>query len=212
MQKVTKILSVVIKVLALIIMAATAVLSLSMAYIMFAPDELPKPFKLVYQYPSDPPDYLPPGVIPIIATDIPAGEEGHVAAEVLPGEGLMMTMSTKIINLSDPTGRKYIRLTVVLEFDPHTWTDLEATEEASTGGGHGAEEAAPESNPLEEAIGARMPLMDDIVITILSSKTYDELYTAAGKEALRVEIMNEMNERLPEFHVISVYFTEFVVQ
>jgi hypothetical protein len=32
-----------------------------MAYIMFAPDELPKPFKLVYQYPSDPPDICPRG-------------------------------------------------------------------------------------------------------------------------------------------------------
>jgi flagellar FliL protein len=65
---------------------------------------------------------------------------------------------------------------------------------------------------LETAINARMPLMDDIVITILSAKTYDELYTAEGKEALRTEIMNTMNERLPEFHIISVYFTEFVVQ
>jgi len=50
------------------------------------------------------------------------------------------------------------------------------------------------------------------VITLLSTKTYDDLYTADGKEKLRLEIMNDLSQRLPDLHIISIYFTEFVVQ
>jgi flagellar FliL protein len=54
--------------------------------------------------------------------------------------------------------------------------------------------------------------MDDTVITLLSTKTYEELYTAEGKEHLREEIMTILSEKLPDLQIISVYFTEFVVQ
>ena len=58
----------------------------------------------------------------------------------------------------------------------------------------------------------RMPVMDDTVITLLSTKTYDELYTAEGKENLRTEIMDLLSSKLPDLHILSIYFTEFVVQ
>jgi flagellar basal body-associated protein FliL len=47
---------------------------------------------------------------------------------------------------------------------------------------------------------------------LLSTKTFEQLYTAEGKEQLRVELMQAIGSRLPEFDLISVYFTEFVVQ
>lgn len=215
MSKVMKILNIILKVLLIIILGTTALLSLSMAYIMFAPDEMPKPFRLVYQYPATTPEYLPPGVLPaaeVTSGDAHASAEGtEEVHEAQPGEGMMVNMSTKIINLSDPSGRKYIRLTVVLEFNPEP-VDEEA-EASSSGGGHGGSEEAVDPYAAQlEKINARMPLMDDIVITTLSTKSFDELYTAAGKEALRKEIQDAINSRLPELKVISVYFTEFVVQ
>jgi len=54
--------------------------------------------------------------------------------------------------------------------------------------------------------------MDDTVITLLSTKTYEDLYTAEGKEKLRAEIMQILPEKLVDLHLIAIYFTEFVVQ
>jgi flagellar FliL protein len=210
MAKVLGILNIILRVLAVIIFLATAVLSISMAYIMYAPDEFPKPFKLVYQYPEEPPKYLPPGVLPPLAeAEAEATEEPVDVVE--PGEGMMVNMSTKIINLSDPSGRKYIRTTVVLEFEP-PHVDPEAEETKEAGGHGGGEETVDPNTEFLALINARMPLMDDLVITLLSTKSYDELYTAEGKEQLRLEIQDAINSRLPEFRVLSVYFTEFVVQ
>ena len=54
--------------------------------------------------------------------------------------------------------------------------------------------------------------MDDTVITLLSTKTYEDLYTADGKEKLRTEILETLSEKLVDLHILSIYFTEFVVQ
>ena len=48
MKKIGKILNVIVKILVIVVLGATAVLSLTMAYIMFAPDTFPKPFHLAY--------------------------------------------------------------------------------------------------------------------------------------------------------------------
>ncbi len=65
---------------------------------------------------------------------------------------------------------------------------------------------------FEEKLNSRLPIMDDTVITLLSTKTYEDLYTAEGKEKLRAEIMQILSEKLVDLHLISIYFTEFVVQ
>jgi flagellar basal body-associated protein FliL len=206
MTRATKILDGVLKGLAFLVFVNIALLCMAMAYIMFAPNSYPKPFTLVYGEPQAGTQNFLSGVLTNMrATEEPTAEP---TSEVMPGEGVMVDMSTKIINLADTTGRRYIRLTVVLEFAPEL-QPVEATKKSS----HGDEEEAVD--PLvafQEQLAARMPLMDDVVITLLSTKSYENLYTADGKENLRVEIMNAINERLPEFHIISVYFTEFVVQ
>ncbi len=99
---------------------------------------------------------------------------------------------------------------MVLEFAPDEAAST--TSAKSSGGGHGSSDASAETNTLEAKIQARMPVMDDVVITLLSTKTFEELYTAEGKERLRLELMQAISNRLPEFHLLSVYFTEFVVQ
>src|SRR6266540_2366875 len=116
MQKLIPIVNLVFKILAIILMAVTSILSLATAYIVFAPDNLPKPFQLVYQYPTPSPTLTHAGGL--LGNKTPAAEAAAPTKVVKPGEGLMVNMSTKIINLSDPSGRKYIRVTVVLEFYP----------------------------------------------------------------------------------------------
>ena len=192
----TKILS-VLNVISQVILAIVAVISLITAYVVFAPDDLPKPFRLVYDSANGTPvTSLAPQTIVVTATPVP------VEPEYLPGEGIMLNMSTKIINLVDPTGRKYIRLTVVVEFAPDN------PEYASLP----AEEKATYLTEFNAKLNSRLPIMDDTVITLLSTKTYEDLYTADGKENLRHEIQNILTEKLTDLKILSIYFTEFVVQ
>ena len=185
----------VLNIISQIILMLTAVVSLFTAYIVFAPDNLPKPFHLLYDTSLTAPVAAP--AEPIVAPAPVA--ESHTYQ---PGDGIMINMSTKIINLLDPGGRKYIRLTVVVEFAPDNPEYAAMAEE----------EKSAYLAEFEGSLNARMPIMDDTVITLLSTKTYDELYTAEGKENLRTEIMNTLSEKMPDQHIISIYFTEFVVQ
>lgn len=192
----TKILS-VLNVISQVILAIVAVISLITAYVVFAPDDLPKPFRLVYDSSNGTPvTSLAPQTIVVTATPV------HVEPEYLPGEGIMLNMSTKIINLVDPTGRKYIRLTVVVEFAPDN-PEYESLPE---------EEKAAYLTEFNAKLNSRLPIMDDTVITLLSTKTYEDLYTADGKENLRHEIQNILTEKLIDLKILSIYFTEFVVQ
>jgi flagellar FliL protein len=190
LNKIMKILNAVSQVILIII----ALISLFTAYIVFAPDQLPKPFRLMY---------VDPGTTQVIVAE--AAEVHEATPEhhtFLPGEGVMLDMSTKIINLVDPTGHKYIRLTIVAEFAPDN----------PEYGSMPEEEKAVYLTEFKDELNARVPIMDDAVITLLSTKTYEDLYTADGKERLRAEIMNDLTGKLPDLHVISIYFTEFVVQ
>lgn len=181
-----------------VILLITAFVSLITAYVVFAPDELPKPFRLVYDYGAT---LTTPVAVAAetVAEATPAPEAAH---EIIPGEGIMLNMSTKIINLVDPTGRKYIRVTIVAEFAPDN-PEYESLPE---------EEKAAYLTEFESKLNSRLPIMDDTVITLLSTKTYEDLYTAEGKEKLRAEIMQILSEKLVDLHLIAIYFTEFVVQ
>ncbi len=181
-----------------IILIITALISLFTAYIVFAPDELPKPFHLVYDSSGNlQPVIAASATEAAVATSIP--EPAH---EYLPGEGIMMDMSTKIINLVDPGGHQYIRVTIVVEFAPDN-PELETLPE---------EEKSAYLTAFKDKLSSRLPIMDDTVITLLSTKTYEDLYTAEGKELLRMELMSTLAAKLPDLHIISIYFTEFVVQ
>src|SRR5512147_65634 len=94
-----------------VILVITSLISLFTAYVIFAPDQFPKPFRLMYNTTGETVLALSPVVAE--APTATAPEESH---SFVPGEGVMLNMSTKIINLVDPTGHKYIRLTVVAEF------------------------------------------------------------------------------------------------
>jgi flagellar FliL protein len=193
LDKILKILNVVTQVILLL----TAFLSIFMAYIIFAPDELPKPFRLQYQYDAAFTTPVPSAHEPV--AEATAAAESH---EYIPGEGIMLNMSTKIINLVDPGGRRYIRLTVVAEFAPDN-PEFETLPE---------EEKLAYETAFEEKLNSRLPIMDDTVITLLSTKTYEDLYTSEGKEKLRLEIMEILSEKLVDLHLLAIYFTEFVVQ
>jgi len=57
-----------------------------------------------------------------------------------------------------------------------------------------------------------MAIIRDSIITLLSSKTSDEIMTTDGKEKLREEIRVLINDRYPENRVAEVFIIDFVVQ
>lgn len=192
LDKVLKILNAITQVILII----AAIISLLTAYIVFAPDELPKPFRLVYDYSGSTPQ------LPVTQEAAAPTTEAETPHQYVPGEGIMVDMSTKIINLVDPGGHRYIRVTIVVEFAPDN-PEFESLPE---------EEKTAYLTEFEEKISTRLPIMDDTIITLLSTKTYEDLYTAEGKELLRMEIMQMLSQRLTDMHILSIYFTEFVVQ
>ncbi len=52
----------------------------------------------------------------------------------------------------------------------------------------------------------------DAIISLLTSKTSDQVMTPQGKDKLREEIMNRVNAILPKGKVCEVFIVDFVVQ
>jgi flagellar FliL protein len=94
-------------------------------------------------------------------------------------------LDTFIVNLSDPKGKRYLRVTM----------DLEMSKE-----------------DLREEIEMREPQIRNIILMILPSRTVEGVQSIEGKIALRDEIITEVNNILSNGSITNLYFTEFVVQ
>ncbi len=67
----------------------------------------------------------------------------------------------------------------------------------------------PEPPP---SIENNVPKVRDAIIRVLSSKKANEILGIEGKEKLRGEIVNAVNDTLGGEDVLQVYFTEFIIQ
>ncbi len=110
-----------------------------------------------------------------------AGEKAKEEA----GKTEIVTLPTFVVNLADPLGRRYLKLTVDVEM-----ADQKAAEEL-----RGAE-----------------PKVRDAVILLLSSKTFADLSSVESKIMLKNEIVERLNQVVPGNKVLRVYFTEMVIQ
>lgn len=119
-----------------------------------------------------------------------AGEAGQAAAESEKAKaeqaGKIVPLETFIVNLADPGGSRYLRVTM----------DLEVT------GGKAA----------EEEIAGRVPHLRDAVLMILPTKRYADISTTEGKTAMREELAQALNGLLAKARVNRIYFKEFVIQ
>ena len=101
--------------------------------------------------------------------------------------GQIYPIPTLNVNLADPTGITYLAITLALEFDPKN-ADLYAEVEA------------------------KMPRINDMIITTLSSKAYEEISTSQGKINLKNEFLRRINSMLAKGRLYNVYITGFTVQ
>jgi flagellar FliL protein len=222
------ILKIILQTLVGIIIFFTAATNLLVVYILFFPDSFPKPIYLVYQLPlnGQSPNVAAPVAGEQASTDsgslfsgiqvpfISSGSESEAPAEVTtvaepappaemtPGQGYMLDTGTKIVNLAESGGKKFIRVTATLEFS-YDKAAVQAMEE---------EEKTAYMSEFTGDLNSKLPVIDDVIVTTLSTKDYQSVYTSEGKELLRQEIIEAVNQRLPEYRVIYVYFKEFVMQ
>lgn len=230
MAKILPILKTVGRILMIVLFLVTVGTNLAVAYIVFAPDTMAKPFYLEYSYPAggaeqtsdshggstDTSHTTEPPVMPV-------SDSEHAPIQVVPkhlepGHGIMIDIGKKVINLAEPDGRTYIQVRITLEFapgDPSFYmSDTTAAAESSEGGhgGEAAEGAVSYEATFTEEVQTKLPVINDLIISLISSKKFEDVYTSEGKEMLRNEIATQINNMLPDYHISYVYFTEFVVQ
>lgn len=99
--------------------------------------------------------------------------------------GSMYPMDKFLVNLLSESGSRFLKIELNLELSD--------------------EKLSPE-------IDQKKPLIRDIIIKTLSSKTYEDISTAKGKERLKDEIVSKINEVLRDGYIKNVYFTDFIVQ
>lgn len=105
--------------------------------------------------------------------------------EEKPDIGPIYPMNIFIVNLMEPMGKRYLKVKIELELD---------------------------SDKLLPEVEKRLPQLRDAILTMLSSKTYEDISDLSGKYQLRAEIIAMLNRFLKSGKINNVYFTEFVVQ
>lgn len=97
----------------------------------------------------------------------------------------MFSMPSFVVNLADPLGRRYLKLS--LEIEVRNEAALEKTEHS-------------------------MPRIKDALLLLLSSKSYADLSSMEDKLALKNEILSRLTQIVGNGTVSNVYFTEFIIQ
>ncbi len=186
----------------LLIPVVAVVLALGLVgYTLFAPDTMWKPLYVRFENAEAAP--AEGTVTPAPPHAEPA--EVHPVGIVIPyrpGSGIMYDLGTKIVNLAEPGGRRYLQVGVVLECLPSEPGFYDLAGEAK---------AKAEEEELVELEGLR-PAMEDAVIGLLTSRTYAEIFTIEGKDLLKQEMLSQINGILGHEKVAAIYFTEFLVQ
>ena len=113
------------------------------------------------------------------------GADGEKEEELPPDVGVMFTMDPFVVNLAGSKGKRFLKVTTTLEL------------------------SSPEVNPEFEE---NLQKITDSILVLLSSKSFEDVYSVQGKFKLKDEITTRVNRFLVVGHVKDAYFTEFIVQ
>jgi flagellar FliL protein len=97
--------------------------------------------------------------------------------------GKLIPLETFLVNLAGSRGQKLAKINMELEVN---------------------------NDEVQKEIEKLKPKIRDIIIIILSSKTYAQVSSKEGKDALREEIRDQVNLFLTKGAINRVYFTEFI--
>ncbi len=114
--------------------------------------------------------------------------DGAAASEKPKASVGLIEMETFLTNINDSRGKHHARLQLKVAVSP---------------------EAAAEAVKKDPLLMARMR---DQVLTLLTSKSFDELSQSEGKEIFRREIADRLAPLVQDGDVTEVLFSDFVVQ
>jgi len=111
------------------------------------------------------------------------GEKGDESAKS--DIGPIYSLDTFIVNLMEADGKRYLKSRLDLELN---------------------------NDGVVLEVEKRLPQIRDSILTMLSSKSFDDIHTLEGKFLLRTEIISMLNQHLKTGQVTNIYFTEFIIQ
>ncbi len=125
------------------------------------------------------------GAAAFFMTRKPAEGEGQTAKKEPPG---LIALESFVVNLEGGGKDRFAKLNLQLTVEP----------------------AAVAEAVLDDPL--LLAKIRDRTLTLIASKTYDELITPLGKESLRREVKARINPLLEDGEVEDVLFSEFMVQ
>lgn len=115
-----------------------------------------------------------------------APSEGGAEEGVAAAQGpVTVKLDPFTTNLNETSGRRFLKVTLSMEVD--------------------SQDAADELNRV-------MPAVQDSILILLSSLSFDDISTVDGKERLRSQILKKTNDCMKINRVRKVNYSEFVIQ
>lgn len=102
-----------------------------------------------------------------------------------PKNALFIDFDPIIVNLLDPTGKRYLQVKLSLEVA---------------------------DKKIEEEVKKREPVIKDVILQVLSGKTVEEVVVPEAKEKIKQELLKRINETLGEELITNIYITQYIVE
>lgn len=109
--------------------------------------------------------------------------KGHKAVE----HGPIMPLDEFLVNLADPGGDHFLKVSVDLEL-------------------------SKKSGKTAESLKEMTPVIRDAVLASLNSRSRKDVSSGGGRDQLKADIMKQVNAALGADDVTEVYFSDFVTQ
>ncbi len=120
-----------------------------------------------------------------------------------PGQhGAMLALDSRVINLAPGGAYRYAKVAVTVELRPDS-----ASFYAMAGDARATAETTITSEYTDD-----VPLLLDALGQVVSAKSSDDLVSAAGRDALKSQLLAAMRQAIGQKPVIDVYLTDFVMQ
>ena len=113
------------------------------------------------------------------------GGGGEEAAPIIPVGPVNVAFKPFIVNLNDLGGRRMLKLTLSVDVD---------------------------NQDIADEVNAKMPQFTDTILLLLSSIQSDDVSGLDGKQRLKNQMINRINQGLTKGKLRNLYFSELVVQ
>jgi len=133
----------------------------------------------------------------------PLAEARALAEKAKPPVTVMYPTKERIVNLTDKTASKYLKVSLTLEFIDSKLKDPPK----------GGPAVLVQQTDFAAEMSPYTAMIDDALVSTLSSRASTDLLKPDGKELLKSDLIQNVNHALhDEEKVVNVYFTGFIIQ